>query len=359
VQLQLGPHHIDCTRRTAIMAILNVSYDSPVAPSIVDPARALDRARELHKAGAEIIDVGAHSTSSVARDITPQEEIERVAPVVEALARDGLPVSVDTWMPEVANAAAEAGAHLLNDVTGFTNPAMVAVAVERRLPVVVMHMRGEPKRHYEADQRYDDIAAEVRDFLVERADFAGTVDLTKCSGSVALTDSNEFSVDSFLRIVYSLALVEAHGLVVHAASLVRSGKAYLFCGPSGSGKTTVSRLSRDAILLSDELSIVRIYGAEALCYGTPFWGELARAGEDRAAPLVGIYFLHKAERHAVEAIGPRRALERLLPNVLFFAREADLTARVLGISADLVEAVPCFDLSFRPDPGFWEVVEDA
>ena len=170
MQLQLGPHHIDCTRRTAIMAILNVSYDSPVAPSIVDPARALDRARELHKAGAEIIDVGAHSTSSVARDITPQEEIERVAPVVEALARDGLPVSVDTWTPEVANAAAEAGAHLLNDVTGFTNPAMVAVAVDRRLPVVVMHMRGEPKRHYEADQRYDDIAAVVRDFLVERAE---------------------------------------------------------------------------------------------------------------------------------------------------------------------------------------------
>ena len=196
-------------------------------------------------------------------------------------------------------------------------------------------------------------------FLVERADFAGTVDLTKCSGSVALADANEFSVDSFLRIVYSLALVEAHGLVVHAASLIRNGKAYLFCGPSGSGKTTVARLSPDAVLLSDELSIVRIYGAEVLCYGTPFWGELARGGEDRAVPLVAVYFLHKGDRHAVKAIGPRRALERLLPNVLFFAREADLTARVLGISADLVEAVPCFDLSFRPDPGFWEVIEDA
>jgi hypothetical protein len=196
-------------------------------------------------------------------------------------------------------------------------------------------------------------------FLVERADFAGTVDLTKCSGSVALADSNEFSVDSFLRIVYSLALVEARGLVVHAASLIRNGKAYLFCGPSGSGKTTVARLSPDAILLSDELSIVRISGDGVSCHGTPFWGELARGGEDRTVPLVGIYFLHKGDRHAVEAIGPRRALERLLPNVLFFAREADLTARVLGISADLVEAVPCFDLSFRPDPGFWEVIEDA
>lgn len=195
-------------------------------------------------------------------------------------------------------------------------------------------------------------------FLVQRADFQGTVDLRKRCGTVAVADPDAISIDAFLRIVYSLALVEARGLVVHAASLVRNGKAYLFCGPSGSGKSTVARLSPDAILLSDELSIVRM-SARAFCYGTPFWGELARAGEDRTAPLVGIYFLHKGERHVVEAVGPRRALEQLLPNVLFFAREADLTARVLGISADLVEAVPCFDLSFRPDPGFWEVIEDG
>ncbi len=196
-------------------------------------------------------------------------------------------------------------------------------------------------------------------FSVKRADFAGTVDLAQRSGSVALADPNEFSVDSFLRIVYSLALVEARGLVVHAASLIRNGKAYLFCGPSGSGKTTLARLSPDAIVLTDELSVVRVSQPHAFCYGTPFWGELARAGENRVAPLAGIYFLHKGDRHVVEAIRPRRALERLLPNVLFFAREAELTAQVFGISADLVEAVPCFDLSFRPDPGFWEVIEDA
>jgi hypothetical protein len=174
---------------------------------------------------------------------------------------------------------------------------------------------------------------------------------------VTFADSNEFSIDTFLRILYSLALVEAHGLVVHAASLIRNGKAYLFCGPSGSGKTTVARLSTDAAVLSDELSIVRISDKRARCYGTPFWGELARAGEDRTAPLHAIYFLHHGSRHAVEAVKPRRALERLLPNVLFFAREASLTARVLSIGADLVEAVPCFDLSFRPDPGFWEVID--
>ena len=94
----------------------------------------------------------------------------------------------------------------------------------------------------------------------------------------------------------------------------------------------------------------------AVCFGTPFRGELALAGEDRAAPLVGMYFLRHGDRHAVQALGPGQALARLLPNILFFAREADVTAAVFRIAADLVEAVPCFDLSFRPDAGFWEVI---
>jgi hypothetical protein len=194
-------------------------------------------------------------------------------------------------------------------------------------------------------------------FAVRRRDFAGTLDLDHRSGAVAVSDPGAVSIDSFLRIAYSLALLDVRGLVVHAASLVRNGKAYLFCGPSGSGKTTVARLSGDATLLSDELSIVRVADTRARCYATPFAGELARAGEDRAAPLRGIYFLHHGSRHAVEAVKPRQALERLLPNVLFFAREAELGARVLGIAADLVEATPCFELWFLPDPGFWEVVD--
>ena len=196
-------------------------------------------------------------------------------------------------------------------------------------------------------------------FSVTRGNLAGTVDLGERCGTASLIGLHEASVDVFLRILYSLGLVEVHGLLLHAASLVRNGKAYLFCGPSGSGKTTVARLSPDKTLLSDELSITKISGGSAVCYGTPFWGELARAGEDRSAPLAGIYFLHKGDRHAVQAIGARQALERLLPNVVFFAREADLTARVFRISADLVEAVPCFDLFFRRDPGFWEVIKDA
>ncbi|HMH49926.1 MAG TPA: hypothetical protein VK548_06815 [Candidatus Acidoferrum sp.] len=200
-------------------------------------------------------------------------------------------------------------------------------------------------------------------FSVKRRDFSGIVDLGARRADVALTDpdnvSSDVSIESILRIVYSLALVETRGLVVHAASLMRDEGVYLFCGPSGSGKTTVARLSTDATVLSDELSIVRVVEDHGVCFGTPFRGELALAGADLAGPLVGIYFLHHGPRHAVEALGPRQALGRLLPNVLFFAREADVTAEVFRIAADLVEVVPCFDLSFRPDHGFWEVIRNA
>jgi hypothetical protein len=196
-------------------------------------------------------------------------------------------------------------------------------------------------------------------FLVSRGDLAGIVDLGARRGTASLATPNEFAVDTFLRIVYSLALVEAGGLIVHAASLVRHGRALLFCGPSGSGKSTLARLSRDATLLSDELSIVRIAQQGARCHGTPFWGELARAGEDCAAPLHGIYFLHHGRHHAVEPLRPRAALERLLPNVLFFAREPRLTARVFGLAAAVVDAVACADLTFCLDDGFWEVIDHA
>lgn len=175
MRLQLGEHVIDCTDRTAVMGILNVSYDSPVTQSVFDPRDALERAIELHRAGAEIIDVGAHSTRTGARDLEPQEEIERVCPVIEAISREGIPVSVDTWTPSVARAAALAGVHLLNDVSGFTDPEMVAVAAEHHLPVVAMHMRGAPKHHNEADQHYGDIAEEVRSFLIEQAHTLGGV----------------------------------------------------------------------------------------------------------------------------------------------------------------------------------------
>ena len=176
--LHLRDRVIDVSRRTAVMGILNVSDDSPIAFSRVGVAEARARALQLASEGAEIIDIGAHSTRSGARVLAPEEEAARVVPVIEATVAEGLLTSVDTWTPSVARAAAEAGVHLLNDVTGLADPAMVDVAVEFGLPVCVMHMRGRPQHHREVDQRSDDVNAEVRDFLLERAHFLNSRGVT-------------------------------------------------------------------------------------------------------------------------------------------------------------------------------------
>ena len=169
MKLILGEHTIDCTNRTAVMGILNVSDDSPIRESIVMTGSAIDRAVELTREGAEIVDVGAVSTSSGSRALDTQEEIDRVCPAIESIVREGIPTSVDTWNPLVARAAVEAGVHLLNDVSGFSDPEMIKVAGAAGISCAVMHMRGKPTRHYEVDQFYDDVTNEVQSFLVERA----------------------------------------------------------------------------------------------------------------------------------------------------------------------------------------------
>ncbi len=169
MQLRLGSQTLDCTRRTQVMGILNVDTDSPVGASVVPVDQAARRADQLRRAGASIIDVGAQSTRTGAAEVAPGVEAARVAPVVELLVREGHLVSVDTWTAEVARAAVAAGAHLINDITGGGDPATVEVAAETQTPLLIMHLRGRPQRHREVGHDYADVAAEVRDYLRDRA----------------------------------------------------------------------------------------------------------------------------------------------------------------------------------------------
>ena len=195
---------------------------------------------------------------------------------------------------------------------------------------------------------------------IERHDFLASLDLPARAGTLALGAVDHVAVDSFLRVACSLVLLEAGGLLVHAASLGRAARSWMFPGPSGSGKTTLTRLSPDATLLSDEISIVRPGAADAVCcYGSPFWGDLGEAGCNAALPLTAVHFLRHADRHAATPLTPRRALVSLLPHVLFFAAEPALVARVLDVAADLVRRVPCFTLGFRPEASVWEAIHAA
>ena len=168
MKILVGEHTLDCRERPAIMGILNVGTDSPVASSVVPADAAAERAETLREAGAAIIDVGAHSTRTGGEAPTPQQEIDRLCPVIEAVRREGHLISVDTWTALVADAALQTGAQILNDVTAAGDPEMAGVAARHRCPLIVMHMRGRPKAHREADQEYGDVANEVRAYLTER-----------------------------------------------------------------------------------------------------------------------------------------------------------------------------------------------
>ena len=174
MKIEVGKHTLDCSERPAIMGILNLGTDSPVAHSVVPSSAAaeaaVERAEALRDAGAAIIDVGAHSTRTGGEAPTPEQEIERLCPAIERLRREGHLISVDTWTATVADAAFQAGAQILNDITAAADPDMAGVAARHGCPLIVMHMRGRPKAHRTVDQAYDDVAGEVRDYLAQRAD---------------------------------------------------------------------------------------------------------------------------------------------------------------------------------------------
>ncbi|MDW8334791.1 MAG: dihydropteroate synthase, partial [Bacteroidia bacterium] len=157
--------------RPTVVGILNVTPDS-----FSDGGKycrlddAVRKARELVEEGADWLDVGGQSTRPGAEDVGADEEIRRILPVVQAIAKLGVPVSIDTYRPEVARAALDAGACVINDVTG-ANPEMFAVAREFRVPVVVGHMQGRPKT-MQINPRYDDVFEQVYAHFVQKRNLA-------------------------------------------------------------------------------------------------------------------------------------------------------------------------------------------
>jgi hypothetical protein len=158
--------------------------------------------------------------------------------------------------------------------------------------------------------------------------------------------------------VHSLMLAERGGFLVHSASAVRGGRAFLFAGVSGAGKTTISRLAPpDVTLLTDEISYVRRVGERYEACGTPFAGDLGKAGENISAPLAGLYLLVQGEHNRASRIGGADAARRLLRNILFFADDASRVERLFRSACDFVARVPVYELTFRPDEKVWDLIE--
>ncbi|MGA9980427.1 MAG: hypothetical protein WBQ08_17540 [Candidatus Sulfotelmatobacter sp.] len=201
-----------------------------------------------------------------------------------------------------------------------------------------------------------EVKIDAGEWLLKRGDFRARWNPETGRGQIRQACS-PYAIDCVLRIVHTLILARQGGFLVHAASAIRGGKAFLFSGVSGAGKTTISRLAPpDATLLTDEISYVRREGNRYVAFGTPFAGELARVGANQSAPLCALFLLEKGLENRIEPVSGAEAVQRLLRNILFFAHDPALVELVFQAACEFASLVPVHRLVFVPDERVWDII---
>ena len=228
----------------------------------------------------------------------------------------------------------------------------------------------EPRPASDDDVR---VRREGEEWLLERGDFSARWDPRSGKGLVR-QNANPYSLDSVLRILHSLILASRGGFLLHAASAICDGRAFLFSGVSGAGKTTMTRIATpDVTLLTDEISYVRPFNVSPFnvhpvndrpdaragfssyrAFGTPFAGELAKAGENTSAPIAALFFLEKGLENRIEEMPSAEAVRRLMRNILFFAEDPSLVEELLATACAFVASLPIRRLTFYPDSRVWD-----
>jgi hypothetical protein len=264
-------------------------------------------------------------------------EVDRLNLVIEI---GGMPVRVHTTDPDFVRL-------LQNRYAGFVSDAdraEIEFDVELEQPKAV-----EPDADVEVRYRHGR-------WSLRRGDFLAEWEPAVRRGWIRQS-ANPYSIDAVLRIVHTLVLARQGGFLLHSASAIRNGKAFLFAGVSEAGKTTISRLAPpDVTLLTDEISYVRRQNDEFVAFGTPFTGELAKLGENVSAPISTLYLLAKGKENRIDPIEPREATRSLLANLLFFAKDEDLVQAVFYSAFEFVNHVPVARLTFVPDARVWELI---
>jgi dihydropteroate synthase len=273
--LRCGPHVLDLTR-PRVMGILNVTPDSfSDGGRFFDRERALDHARRMLADGADMIDVGGESTRPGAVAVDEADELARVIPVVDELAREGALVSVDTMKPAVMRAAVAAGAAMINDVNALRLPGALEAAASTDAAVCLMHMRGEPRTMQDAPQ-YVDVAAEVRDFLVERAQSCEALGIAR--DRIVLDPGFGFGK----TLAHNLALVRALPLLVATgypvlAGLSRKSSLGTITGRPG-GERLAASLAAALAAVERGAAIVRVHDVRETVDALKVWGAIEDAG---------------------------------------------------------------------------------
>jgi len=171
---------LDFSAGCIIMGVLNVTPDSfSDGGQFFDTGRAIAHGLEMAAQGAAIIDVGGESTRPASAPVSTAEQTKRVVPVIEGRVKNAsVPISIDTYDYKVAEAALQAGAAMINDITALSDRRMAQLAAKQQAPVVLMHIQGTPKT-MQVDPKYDDVVGEVLEFLLTRAERAQQLGILK------------------------------------------------------------------------------------------------------------------------------------------------------------------------------------
>lgn len=170
--LKCGEYKLNL-EKTIIMGVLNVTPDSFSDGGLFfDFGKAVEHAKQMAKDGAQIIDIGGESTRPYSKIISEEEELRRVISIIKSLVKEiDVPISIDTYKPKVAEECIKAGAQMVNDIKGLRNKDMIDAVKKYQVPVVIMHMKGNPKT-MQKNPQYEDVVNEIKKFLKERIDRA-------------------------------------------------------------------------------------------------------------------------------------------------------------------------------------------
>lgn len=190
-----------------------------------------------------------------------------------------------------------------------------------------------------------------------RLDF--TVDLEWEQGRAhARMLPNIYSFDAIYRVFYSICTVKLGGVFLHAASLVRNEKGYVFTGVTESGKSEIAEMAqKDSIHLTDELSVILPVDGRFQTFGTPFWGMFATGGANRGVPVEKLYFLVRDQKTFEAPLTPAGALPRFMRNILNFAKDPGFNTQAFLNASQLLQSIHFSELHCVPDPSIWPLVD--
>ena len=185
----------------------------------------------------------------------------------------------------------------------------------------------------------------------------GSVDMATGQGELLMAPCG--NIENFLRVLYAWRCVHYDALLLHASGVIKDGRAFVFFGSSGSGKTTMTRLSLEHTVLSDDLVIIKKRNGVYKAYGVPFRGDMPEAPRTNTqADLYGLFRLKKDTSHFTKSLGHSQAVAELISCVPFVMEDPIMNQGAMDICADLVASVPVKELHFSRDQGFWGMIDE-